>query len=90
MSDVGLKAAPHVGASPPDSHQAAAKRPRGLRKGPPARFTHRITFSVASDQVDTLAQATRIYRASEAFVLRLAWDNFCRANNLTAGAPNGR
>jgi hypothetical protein len=54
-----------------------------VRKTQPAQFPHRITFCMADDQVQTLAAAKKIYRASESFMLRLAWDQWCRANHLT-------
>jgi hypothetical protein len=51
-----------------------------VRKTP--EFPHRLTVCFAPDQVESLAQAKKIYRATESFMLRLAWDNFRRANNL--------
>jgi hypothetical protein len=65
--------------------------PQRVRK--PPEFPHRLTVCFAPDQVETLAQAKKIYRATESFMLRLAWDNFCRANqiapNKNGGLPNG-
>lgn len=59
-----------------------------VKKTQPAQFPHRITFCMASDQVQSLAQAKRIFRATDSFMLRLAWDNFCRANQI-APVNNG-
>jgi hypothetical protein len=67
------------------------QRRKPARKSQPAQFPHRITFCMADDQVQTLAAAKKIYRATESFMLRLAWDQWCRANHLTTGdLPNGR
>lgn len=84
-----------VRTSPLAIHQTDEQRRKPARKNQPAQFTHRITFSVAPDQVDSLAQAKKIFRASEAFMLRMAWDHFARANHLgpqvaNGGQPNGR
>ncbi len=46
------------------------------RKSQPVKFPCRISVCFAPDQIQTLAQAKEIYRANEAFMLRLAWDNF--------------
>jgi hypothetical protein len=57
------------------------------------QFPCRVTFCMAEDQIETLAQARKIYRASDSFMLRLAWDHFVRANHLapiTEGNSNGR
>lgn len=67
--------------------------PHRVRKAP--EFPHRLTVCFAPDQVETLAQAKKIYRATESFMLRLAWDNFCRANQISplnnnGVLPNGR
>jgi len=82
MTDIGLDDAAVV-------QQTAEKRRKPARKSPPAQFTHRLTFGIAPDQADTLAQAKKIFRASESFCLRLAWDHFVRANNLTPQLNNG-
>ena len=65
----------------PDAHR--------LRK--PPEFPHRLTVCFAPDQVESLAQAKKTYRATESFMLRLAWDTFCRTNGfpLSNGARNG-
>jgi hypothetical protein len=57
--------------------------PTGQRVRKTPEFPHRLTVCFAPDQVETLAQAKKIYRATESFMLRLAWDNFVRANNLS-------
>ena len=57
-------------------------------------FPHRLTVCIASDQLDTLQQARKIYRATESFMMRLAWDQFCRANqiapSINGGSNNGK
>jgi hypothetical protein len=58
-----------------------------MRKEP--EFPHRLTVCFAPDQVETLGQAKKIYRATESFMLRLAWDNFCRANQIFPKINNG-
>lgn len=58
-----------------------------VRKAP--EFPHRLTVCFAPDQVQTLAQAKKIYRATESFMLRLAWDQFCRANLIGPQNNNG-
>jgi hypothetical protein len=67
--------------------------PNTPRPRKPPEFPHRLTVCFAPDQVETLAQAKKIYRATESFMLRLAWDNFCRANKITplinGGPTNG-
>jgi hypothetical protein len=68
--------------------------PHTHRVRKPPEFPHRLTVCFAPDQVETLAQAKKIYRATESFMLRLAWDNFCRANQISPlnnnGEQNGR
>lgn len=69
----------------------AEEKRKAVKKTQPAQFPHRITFCMADDQVQTLAAAKKIYRATESFMLRLAWDQWCRANHLTNGElPNGQ
>ena len=69
----------------PRSVPRFAEEPRKPVKKTQTQFPCRVTFCMAQDQIETLAQARKIYRASDSFMLRLAWDHFCRANNLTAG-----
>jgi hypothetical protein len=59
------------------------------RKSQPPQFPNRLTVCFADDQVEALTAAKKIYRASESFMLRLAWDNFVRANNLSPQLNNG-
>jgi hypothetical protein len=73
--------------------QHAEKRRGSERKMQPGQFPYRVTLSMAEDEIQALAQAKKMFRASEAFCLRLAWDNFARANNLfplNNGGPNVR
>jgi len=67
----------------------AEEQRKPVKKTQPPQFPHRVTFCLAPDQVETLTQAKKIYRASESFMLRLAWDNFVRANNLSPQLNNG-
>jgi len=46
---------------------------------------------MADDQIENLQQVKRAYRASESFVLRMAFDTFCRTNGFPVnGGNNGR
>ncbi len=72
--------------------QRAEKTYKAARKMQPGQFPFRITVSMAEDEVVALARAKTMFRASEAFCLRLAWDNFARQNGLLPqlnGGPNG-
>jgi hypothetical protein len=65
------------------------------RKRNAPEFPHRLSVCFAPDQIETLAAAKKIYRATESFMLRLAWDQFVRANQINApinnnGGANGR
>ncbi len=62
------------------------------RKSQPAQFPNRLTICFADDQVATLQQIKKIYRASESFVVRMAFDTFSRTNGfpVNGGQPNGR
>ena len=65
--------------------------PASPRVRKPSEFPHRLTVCFADDQVETLAQAKKMYRATESFMLRLAWDTFCRTNSIHPnGDPHGR
>jgi hypothetical protein len=61
--------------------------PQRVRKTP--EFPHRLTVCFAPDQVASLAQAKKAYRATESFMLRLAWDTFCRTNGFPVNNGNG-
>jgi hypothetical protein len=64
----------------------AAHKPVAERRKPAARkaqYTHRITFCLAEDQVRTLELVKQALRASEAYVFRMSFDTFCRANGFT-------
>ena len=64
--------------------------PKPVKK-PQTQFPCRVTFCMAEDQIETLAAARKIYRATDSFMLRLAWDHFVRANHLAPeGISNGR
>jgi hypothetical protein len=78
--------------SPPRSvPRFADEAPKPVRKSQPAQFPHRITFCMADDQIENLQQVKRAYRASESFVLRMAFDTFCRTNGFPVnGGNNGR
>ena len=60
--------------------------PHAHRVRKPPEFPHRLTVCFAPDQVETLAQAKKIYRATESFMLRLAWDQFVA--NIVRVLPN--
>jgi hypothetical protein len=68
------------------------EQPKPARKIQPSQFPNRLTVCFADDQVECLQKSKAIYRASESFMLRLAWDTFCRTNGLMPnnGGPNGR
>ena len=79
--------------SAPRSVPRFADEERKPAKKTPTQFPCRVTFCMAPDQIETLAEARKIYRATDSFMLRLAWDQFVRANHLapiTNGAPDGR
>ena len=62
---------------------------KAVRKSQPPSYPYRITFCVAPDQKETLGQVTRAYRASEAFVLRMALDQFARSNGFPVNINGG-
>jgi hypothetical protein len=84
MSDAVI-AAPH---SIPRFAEEQRKPISKTQKAQP-QFPCRVTFCMAQDQIETLTQARKMYRASDSFMLRLAWDNFVRANNLSPQLNNG-
>jgi hypothetical protein len=67
------------------------ERRKPARKTQPAQFPHRITFCMADDQVQNLQQVKKAYRASESFIIRMAFDTFCRTNGFSVnnGGHNG-
>ena len=69
--------------------QFADERRKTVRKSTPAQFPHRITFCMAEDQVENLQMVKKAYRASESFVLRMAFDTFCRTNGFTVNNNGG-
>jgi hypothetical protein len=60
----------------------------------PSAFPIRLTVCIAPDQAQSLAEAKRMFRASESFIVRTALDQFCRANQIfpaiNGGNTNGR
>jgi hypothetical protein len=84
MSDVAT-------APPLAMRKSAEQRLKTVRKVQPAMFPNRITFCMADDQVANLQEVKRAWRASEAFILRMAFDVWCRTNGFVAnGGGNGR
>jgi hypothetical protein len=81
-----------LGAAPPHSiPKPAAEQHKPARKAQPAMFPNRITFCMADDQVANLQEVKRAFRASEAFVLRMAFDVYCRTNGFVSnGGTNVR
>ena len=57
----------------------------------PSQFPHRVTFAMASDQVETLQRIKKAFRCSEAFAIRMCFDAFARVNGfVNDGGSNGR
>jgi hypothetical protein len=62
----------------------------------PSAFPIRLTVCIAPDQAESLAEAKKMFRATESFIVRTALDQFCRANQIfpsingNGGNTNGR
>lgn len=74
----------------PTLHLAEGQRKR-TRKAQP-EYPFRLTFCLAPDQYENLQVVKKAFRASEAHVLRMAFDLLCRSNGFTVtpGDQNGR
>jgi hypothetical protein len=60
---------------------------RPARKSQPPQFPNRLTVCFADDQIENPQQVKKAFRASESFVLRMAFDTFCRTNGFVNGGP---
>jgi hypothetical protein len=74
-------------------------RKRTARKPAPKIFIHRVTFCIDDSELTCLNEAKLAFRATEAFVVRMALDSFLKAQGLMTptgfpanhgGSPNGR
>jgi hypothetical protein len=86
MTDVGTP-------SPQLTLKPAAERRKPARKSQPRNFPNRLSVGFADDQLATLQQIKTVYRASESFVIRMAFDVFARTNGFpvnNGGGTNGR
>ena len=74
-------------AEPRPTLSLAEKAPKSAAKKQTTQpqFPFRMTVCFAPDQIETLAVARRIYRCTNSFAIRLAWDHFTRANNIIPG-----
>jgi hypothetical protein len=68
--------------------------PAAQRVRKPSPFPIRLTVCIAPDQAQSLAEAKKMFRATESFIVRTAIDQFCRANQIfpkiNGGNTNGR
>jgi hypothetical protein len=83
MSETVTPSAPSIGAA----YEAAPKRPR---KSPPPKFPNRLTVCMADDQIEKLQEVKEAFRTTESFVIRMAFDTFCRTNGFANGDDHGR
>jgi hypothetical protein len=75
---------------PRPTAKLAADRGKSTRKAqPPASFPHRLTVCFAPDQVENLQVAKVAFRASESFVIRMAFDLFCRTQGFVNNGGQG-
>ena len=69
-----------------------AATPKRIRKSPPPKFPYRVTICFDDEQIENLQQVKKAFRTTESFVLRMAFDTFCRTNGFplkNGGLPNG-
>ena len=62
-------------------------RKRAARKPAPKIFIHRVTFCIDDSELRCLSEAKLAFRATEAFIVRMALDLFLKAQGLMT--PNG-
>ena len=83
MSESVISNATGIGAQ----SATATTRPR---KSPPPKFPNRLTVCMADDQIANLQEVKKSFRATESFIIRMAFDTFCRTNGFANGGTNGR
>jgi hypothetical protein len=92
MSDARLSE-PTTAASP-----YTAPRKRAARKAVPKQFIYRLTICLDQSELECLNKAKLAFRSTEAFLVRMALDNFFKSQGLmdplgrpiTNGANHGR
>jgi hypothetical protein len=83
MSENVTPNAPSIG----EKYATAPARPR---KSPPSRFPHRLTVCMATDQIEKLQEVKDAFRTTESFVIRMAFDTFCRTNGFSVSNHGGQ
>lgn len=71
--------------------ESVTANPHRARKT--SEFPYRLSHCFAPDQMETLAAARKMFRATDSYLLRAAWDLFCRQNQIVPpnnGGTNGK